>query len=83
MIGYLDLDGKEFDNEIPIPLSFTGDVELSLTSEFAESVKFAVTILHWDCCMNLNMQRNSLGLTSHSFYRRSSRNSLSIKKELE
>src|SRR5262245_7134784 len=32
--GYLDLDGQESDNLIPIPLSFTGDVELALTSEF-------------------------------------------------
>lgn len=49
--GYLDLDGQEFDNEIPIPLSFTGDVELSLTSEFGETVKIrgnhiALGLLH-------------------------------------
>ena len=37
--GYLELDGKEFDNEIPIPLSFSGDVELGLTSDFGETIK--------------------------------------------
>jgi len=37
--GYLELDGKELDNEIPIPLSFTGDVELGLTAENGETIK--------------------------------------------
>ena len=49
--GYLELDGQEFDNEIPIPLSFTGDVELALTSEFEETIKIrgnhiALGLLH-------------------------------------
>src|SRR5262249_19321247 len=39
MDGYLELDGEQFDNEIPIPLSFTGDVELGLTSKNGETIK--------------------------------------------
>jgi hypothetical protein len=51
MDGYLELDGQEYDNMIPIPLSFTGDVELALTSEFGETVKIrgnhiALGLLH-------------------------------------
>ena len=37
--GYLSLDDQQSDNLVPIPLSFTGDVELGLTSEFAETIK--------------------------------------------
>ena len=49
--GYLELDGQELDNEIPIPLSFTGDVELALTSDFGETIKIrgnhiALGLLH-------------------------------------
>ncbi|HXA86011.1 MAG TPA: hypothetical protein VNZ47_13095 [Candidatus Dormibacteraeota bacterium] len=49
--GYLELDGQEFDNVIPIPLSFTGDVELAITSEFDEAIKIrgnhiALGLLH-------------------------------------
>jgi hypothetical protein len=49
--GYLELDGQESDNLIPIPLSFTGDVELALTSEFDEAIKIrgnhiALGLLH-------------------------------------
>jgi hypothetical protein len=51
MSGYLELDGQESDNHIPIPLSFTGDVELALTSEFSETIKIrgnhiALGLLH-------------------------------------
>jgi len=34
--GYLILNGRHSDNLIPIPLSFDGNVELHLTSGFAE-----------------------------------------------
>ena len=49
--GYIALDDKESDNLIPIPLSFTGDVELAFTSEFAETIKIrgnhiALGLLH-------------------------------------
>src|SRR5215813_3166271 len=49
--GYLSLDDHESDNLIPIPLSFTGDVELGLTSEFGETIKIrgnhvALGLLH-------------------------------------
>ena len=37
--GYLTLNGEHSDNLIPIPLSCDGDVELHLTSTFAESVQ--------------------------------------------
>jgi len=37
--GYLTLNGQHSDNLIPIPLSCDGDVELRLTSAFAESVQ--------------------------------------------
>jgi hypothetical protein len=37
--GYLALNGQHSDNLIPIPLSLDGDVELHLTSAFAESVR--------------------------------------------
>jgi hypothetical protein len=35
--GYLVLNGEHSDNEIPIPLSCDGCVQLHLTSEFGES----------------------------------------------
>ena len=49
--GYLELDGKELDNLIPIPLHFSGDVELGFTSEFDETIKIrgnhiALGLLH-------------------------------------
>ena len=37
--GYLALNGQHSDNLIPIPLSCDGDVEVHLTSAFAESVR--------------------------------------------
>ena len=37
--GYLVLNGQHSGNRIPIPLSCDGDVELHLTSAFAESVR--------------------------------------------
>lgn len=49
--GYIALDDQESDSLIPIPLSFTGDVELSFTSEYAETIKIrgnhiALGLLH-------------------------------------
>jgi hypothetical protein len=36
--GYIDLDGRKSDNMIPIPLSFTGNIGLALTSEADETI---------------------------------------------